>query len=237
MNALLSAILAVHIAGGLAAVMSGFAAVGARKGGRVHKLAGMGFFVAMLVLGVTASILEPFRQSGPGSPLVGVLVCYFVLTSWVTARRHDGRAGWFEMVAAAAALGTGGLMLVTASTGGATPTPVGLGPVFAIGSLCLYAGLLDLAVVLRRKLTPVQRLSRHLWRMCCAFFIASGSFFLGQQDVLPAAVRGSPLLFVLGFAPLAIMLFWLVRIRFWKLLARHGGRLKELPGSAAPQQA
>ena len=37
--------------------------------------------------------------------------------------------------------------------------------------------------------------------MCFAFFIATGSFFLGQQDVLPAAVRGSPILFVLAFAP------------------------------------
>ena len=52
--------------------------------------------------------------------------------------------------------------------------------------------------------------------MCFAFFIATGSFFLGQQDVLPAAVRGSPILFVLAFAPFAVMLFWLVRLRFAK---------------------
>jgi hypothetical protein len=61
--------------------------------------------------------------------------------------------------------------------------------------------------------------------MCCAFFIATGSFFLGQQDVLPSAVRGSPILFVLAFAPFVLMLFWLVRLRF----ARKVGRLALRP--------
>ena len=56
--------------------------------------------------------------------------------------------------------------------------------------------------------------------MCFAFFIATGSFFLGQQDVLPEAVRGSPLLFVPAFAPFGLMAFWLVRVRFPKAVAR-----------------
>jgi hypothetical protein len=65
----------------------------------------------------------------------------------------------------------------------------------------------------------VARISRHLWRMCFAFFIATGSFFLGQQDVLPEAVRGSPILFVLAFAPIALMLFWFVRVRFSTMIS------------------
>ena len=35
--------------------------------------------------GITASLLEPFRTP-PGSPVGGIMVCYFVLTSWVAAR-------------------------------------------------------------------------------------------------------------------------------------------------------
>ena len=35
--------------------------------------------------------------------------------------------------------------------------------------------------------------------MCFAFFIATGSFFLGQQDVLPKAMRGSPIAIDLAF--------------------------------------
>ena len=68
--------------------------------------------------------------------------------------------------------------------------------------------------------------------MCVAFFIATGSFFIGQQDILPAAVRGSPWLFLLGFAPFALMAFWLVRLRFAKALARLTQRLTVAPSTA-----
>ena len=207
----------VHIAGGLIALVAGTAAIAGRKGGALHASAGTWFCAAMLVLGVTAAILEPFRQPVPGSPVGGIMVCYFVLTAWMTARRRGGQAGWIEKIACAAAFGLAALMAWGGFTG--ATTPAGPGPVFALAGVCLLAGLLDLNSILR-KLSPVQRISRHLWRMCFAFFIATGSFFLGQQDVLPRAVRGSLILFVLAFAPFAVMAFWLVRIRFGKALAR-----------------
>lgn len=207
----------IHIAGGSLALLSGAVAVTVRKGSRFHARAGTWFFVSMLVLGVTASILEPFR-SPPGSPIGGIMVCYFVVTSWVTARRRDGTTGTFEIVACAAALGIAALMAWGGLTG--ATTPAGVGPVFALAGVCLLAGLLDLNAILRARLSAAQRISRHLWRMCFAFFIATGSFFLGQQDALPEVVRGSPILFVLAFAPFAAMAFWLVRLRLGKRLGR-----------------
>lgn len=212
----MKAILIPHIAAGVIAVFSGFLAVTVRKGGRVHVLAGTWFFGSMLVLGVTASILEPFRTPQPGSPIGGMIVCYFVATSWVTARRRDGRPGWFEKLACAAVLALATLVIIGGLTG-ATQRP---GVALAVGATCLLAGLLDLNFILRGQLSGAQRIARHLWRMCCAFFIATGSFFLGQQNVLPEAVRGSPLLWVLAFAPFAFMLFWLIRMRFAKAWAR-----------------
>src|SRR2546422_296526 len=80
-------------------------------------------------------------------------------------------------------------------------------------------GLADLRFIIRGTLSPTQRISRHLWRMCFAFFVATGSFFLGQQKVMPHAVRGSPILFVLAFSPFALMLFWLVWVRFSKMIS------------------
>src|SRR3954454_4525926 len=216
---MLKALLALHIAARISGILLGTAAVAVRKGGQLHAKAGTGFLVSMLTLGIAASILEPFRTPRPGSPLVGVFVCYFVLTSWVAARRRDGTAGWFERAAAVVALGAGVLML-WGGLGGSTPPPAGRGPVFFLAGLCLLAGSLDLRVVLRGRLTAGERIRRHLWRMCFAFFIATGSFFLGQQRVMPVAVRGSPILFVLAFAPFAGMLFWLVRLRFTKAVAR-----------------
>jgi hypothetical protein len=209
----MNVVMAIHIGAGLLALPSGTVAVAARKGGGLHARAGTLFFASMLVLGVTASLLEPFR-SPPGSPISGVIVCYFVATSWVAARRRDGTTGRFEIIACAAALGLAALMVWGGFTG--ATTPAGPGPVFALGGLCLLAGLLDLNAILRAKLTPAQRIARHLWRMCFAFFIATGSFFLGQQDVMPQAVRGSPVLFALAFAPFAVMAFWLVRVRLAK---------------------
>jgi len=198
-----------HIAAGIAAVLLGAVAVAVRKGGRVHMKAGTWFVVAMLVLGVTAAILEPFRPV-PGSPINGVLPCYFVATSWAAVHRRDGTTGTFEIIACAVVLILAALLLWGGLTGGTTPA--GPGPVFALAGVCLLADLLDLRAILR-KLSPAQRIARHLWRMCFAFFIATGSFFLGQQKVMPVAVRGSPVLFVLAFAPFAVMLFWLV-LRF-----------------------
>jgi hypothetical protein len=200
------------------ALVSGAIAAAMRKGGTGHGRAGSWFVGAMLVLGITAAILEPLRPV-PGSPLGGILVCYFVLTAWVAARRRDGGTGLFEKIACVLALG-GGAVIMWAGFAGEATTPAGRGPIFVFGTVCLLAGLLDLNAILRRKLTPAQRLSRHVWRMCVAFFIATGSFFLGQQDVMPEAVRGSLWLFVPAFAPFALMLFWLVRLRFAKAIAR-----------------
>ena len=223
---MLTSLLWVHIAAGIAAVLVGTIAVVARKGGRLHTRSGTWFAVAMIVLGVTAAVLEPFRKHEPGSPLVGLVVCYFVATSWVAARRRDGSTGKFEVAACLTALATAALIAWDGFAGAGASTPAGQGPVFGMAALLLLAGLLDLNAILRTNLSAAQRLSRHLWRMCFAFFIATGSFFIGQQDILPAAVRGSPILFVLGLAPLAIMALWLIRLRFAKALAKLTASLR-----------
>ena len=221
------AIMGIHIASGLLALPAGAIAAGARKGGQLHARAGTLFVAAMLTLGVTAEVLDPFRTTTQRTPLVGVFVCYFVLTSWVTARRRDGRTGWFETGAAIVAIGFAAAVAWGAING--STSPAGRGPVFVLAGLCLLAGLGDLNAALRGRLTAAQRIRRHLWRMCFAFFIATGSFFIGQQDILPAAVRGSPWLFVLGFAPFALMAFWMIRLRFAKALARLTLRIPTPP--------
>jgi hypothetical protein len=229
---MLTAILWIHIAAGVASILLGAIAVSARKGGWLHAQAGTGFFGAMLSLGVTASILEPFRTPQPGSPLVGMFVCYFILTSWVAARRRHGTTGWFEVAACVAALSFAATILWGALTGGST-TPAGQGPLFIFAALFLLAGLLDLRVVLRKRLSAGERIRRHLWRMCFALFVATGSFFLGQQQVMPAEVRGSPILFILAFAPFAVMVFWLVRLRFAKAIARLRLQTEVVPAAEA----
>jgi hypothetical protein len=221
----------IHIAGGLVALLCGTVAVAARKGDSMHVSAGTWFCVAMLVLGVTASILAPFK-SPPDSPIGGIMVCYFVATAWMTARRRSGTPGRFERFACAIGLAMAAAIIGAGFKAALAPVgdsgPPGPGALFVLGGICLLAGLSDLRFILRGRLSATQRISRHLWRMCFAFFVATGSFFLGQQDVLPLAVRGSPILVFLALAPIALMLLWLVRVRFSTTISR----LKPLEAAA-----
>jgi hypothetical protein len=137
----------------------------------------------------------------------------------MTVRRPPGSIGWFEIgalmfVLVAAAFSLMGLVRI--ANGGKTDNgvPVAAPIVFALIAV-LTAGL-DLRVVLGGGVAGAARIARHLWRMCAGLFIASGSFFIGQQQVMPTFVQGSPVLLLLGFAPLPLLLFWLARVRLSK---------------------
>lgn len=214
----MNAIMAAHIAGGSVALVAGTLAFTFRKGGRVHVLAGRTFVVGMLVLGLTAAILGPMQaEPDEGMEFAGVYVAYLVLTAWWTVRDRASRAGALEAIAAVVALGCAALFVGHGvDVLGTNPSGMERSKAYASifnGAIMLFAGIGDVACLLRRTLTRTQRLSRHLWRMCIAMFVATGSFFLGQQDVMPAIVRGSPALTLLAFAPFALLLFWLVRVR------------------------
>jgi hypothetical protein len=90
----------------------------------------------------------------------------------------------------------------------------------------------DLRLLLRRGIAGRARLARHLWRMCAALFIAAGSLFLGQQQVFPASLRGSPWLFVPELAILALLLFWLCRVFF--SASDKQQRLRSATGGSPP---
>ena len=100
---------------------------------------------------------------------------------------------------------------------------------FAFGSIALVGAVGDLQL-LRLKVIPAKtRMTRHLWRLSVALFIASASFFLGQQKTFPAALRGLPVWYVPPLLVLGSMLFWLIRLR------RTGSRAARLPIRAAKE--
>ena len=84
-----------------------------------------------------------------------------------------------------------------------------------VNALLLLAAAAGDARVLRRGFFPTgsQRLARHLWRMCYATFSATGSFFLGQAQVIPEPLRITPALWVLALLPLGFLFYWLWRVR------------------------
>jgi hypothetical protein len=63
------------------------------------------------------------------------------------------------------------------------------------------------------------RITRHLWRMSFALWIASASFFLGQAHKFFPVPLQSPLIIATPLiVPLAIMFYWLWRVRVDKAL-------------------
>ncbi len=105
-----------------------------------------------------------------------------------------------------------GLEAAKSPTGSIGGVPAGMS--FFLGSVALLAAAGDIRMLLRGGIYGTSRIVRHLWRMCFALFVATGSFFIGQQRVFPLWLRGSKLLFILGVLPLPLLIFWLFRVLF-----------------------
>jgi len=212
----MSPILILHAGAGTIAMLSGLVALSVAKGARLHQIFGTVFFAAMLTMSAMGIWLAiPLQQWG--NVIGGAFAFYLVATAWMTVRRRPGTAGIFEVVAMLAAFTGAAVILYFGFKVVANPKAVaGNGPVaayFVLAAIFALCGVLDLKVILGGGISGKPRIARHLWRMCVALTVATGSFFLGQQKFLPQSWHGSPWLFVPVFAPLLLMAFWLVRIR------------------------
>ncbi|HWA88501.1 MAG TPA: DUF2306 domain-containing protein [Rhizomicrobium sp.] len=211
----------LHIAAGCLAILTGYTAVLAAKGGTLHRRAGTVFVGAMLTMASVAvylavSLLGQLPGQVP-NVAAGSLAFYLVLSAWLTVKRPAGTVGAFERVSflipltLSALFAFWGLKAQHGKHGFDGYAPVFF---FVFGGISLFLAALDLRVLAKGGLEGTARIARHLWRMCFAFFFAAGSFFLGQQKVMPLWMHGSKVLLALGLAPLGFMLFWLVRARF-----------------------
>lgn len=204
-----AALLFLHIAGASVALVSGAVALIVRKGDRLHRAAGNVFFVSMLVMAGVAGGVSPFvLEIVPTNMVASVFALYLVATGWATVRRREGTVGRFETGAFLFAMG---MVVAGVVFGRVTGDPT----LYAFAAVAALAAVSDFTVLRRRGLSGVPRIARHLWRMCAALFVATGSFFFGQADEIPAVLRG-PVTTVLGLAPLGLMLFWLIRVRIGK---------------------
>jgi hypothetical protein len=206
----------IHIFAAILGLATGAAAMALRKGEHGHRTAGSVFFVAMLTMsgvGAVLALLLPDR----GSVLGGSVTFYLVVTGWAAVRRPAGSLSRFDTGAAYGALMIAALGLVFGcqallSADGkldGQPAP----PYFVFTALPAFAGVLDLRMIRRGGVSGTARIVRHLWRLCTAMLIATFSFFLGKQQHFPEFLRGSPVLFVPEALVLAVMIYWLIRLR------------------------
>src|SRR5215471_9159168 len=210
-------LLVLHITGGIIGLLSGGAAMSFRKGSYWHCIAGNVFVISMLTMGACGSYLALLKHQ-TNNVFGGLLTFYLVTTGWLTGRRNERGTGLFDWGALLMALAIGTILLTlgirVARSPAEPPDGVPVGMYFFLGSVPLLAAAGDIRMLVRGGISGTQRLARHLWRMCFGLFIASGSFFLGQQRVIPAAIRKQYLLFPLAILPLLLLIFWQVRVRF-----------------------
>ena len=220
---LFAVVLAAHVAVGTLTSITGFIALLSRKGAWLHRKAGAFWVAAMLVLALSVATLGVMIAQ-PGNIVAAILTAYLAGSAWLAVRRPPNAIGRAEramvvmpLIVAALSI-AGAVAILTAPGGPPADLPPGERPPIGltVGAIALLAAGCDLRVILKGGLSGAARIARHIWRMCLALFIATGSF--GAQ--IPVMLRridvdSPPLPVVFGPAILVLMLlaFWMVRVR------------------------
>jgi len=223
-----TALLAVHILAGGTSLVSGYTALYTRKGGSVHRRAGLIFVYAMLTMATCGLTLAVVWDRGASINVpAALLTVYLVTTSLTTVRplADDTTAKRLHVVGLLVAVGIVATMVMfgaeSIANGGkrqGIPTfPFVLFAVIAALGVIGDARLLRTGTALR----GAARLTRHLWRMTFALFIAAMSFFFGQAKVIPQPLRIPALLALPILAVLVTLLYWLWRVRVGPVFSRN----------------
>jgi uncharacterized membrane protein len=209
----------IHIAAGLAAIVFGFVALHARKGRPVHVAAGRVFVIAMATMTVSAVSIAAFVNANPGNILAGSMTFYLVATGWLAVRPDPPRLAHVALAALGFGAGAYGLFIASVAYQAPGRVIAGIPAVVTLvfGVVVLLAASGDLRLLRRGRIVGPARLLRHLWRMGFALWIATASFFLGQADEFPAAVRDSGVLAVPVLVVTGTFLFWGVR-QSWRVV-------------------
>lgn len=213
-------VLIIHIAVGTICLLSGFAALIFRKGSQQHRRAGKFFVISTVAAAVTAVYLAIFTPEKMISVIGGVIAFYLVITGWLTVARKPANSLLIDLglLVLPLAAGIGAINLGLVAAGNESGLKEGLPPgayYFWASTAAVCVGL-DIKVILNGGVSGKVRISRHIWRMCFALFIAEAAFVLGQQHVFPEMLRNTYLLVAPLLLVIIVMIFWLFRMRFSK---------------------
>lgn len=214
----------LHIGGGTIGLVSGTVTIFSPKGGYVHRRAGTVFFVSMLVMATFAIFLAVVTPGEIVNLIVGTLVFYLVATAWLTVWRKAGKIGTAEKIALfvivclCAPLSVLSIQLAVGSRPffkSALPLegPV-LVAIYIFTFVVAIAAVADARMVLAGGISGAPRIARHLWRMSVALTLATGSAFTnGLPRLMPGPFHSSNLLLLPQLVPLALLVFWMIRVR------------------------
>lgn len=207
----------LHILAGSLGLLFGYVALYATKGSTLHRRSGMLFVVVMLTTAVAGMVMATVRDVAPAVNIpAALLTAYLVVTALTTIRPPVAGSRWLDLGAMLVALAVGLASLTfgfEALANGGKRNGMPAFPFFMFGVVGVLASVLDFRMIRSGRLHGPPRLARHLWRMCFALFIAALSFFLGQSDEFPKALRTPALLAFPVLAVLLTMFYWLWRVR------------------------
>lgn len=206
------ALIPVHVVAGTIAILCGLTALYVRKGGPVHRRSGTVFAGAMLVMALTGAVIAVGRPGAAMNVPAGLVTAYLVTTALATVRPRSDGVRRLDRAAMIAAFVLGAGSLAAAAAQGARGNAGFAFPLLMFAGVALGAGAGDLRMIRADGLQGSDRLRRHLWRMCTALFIATGSFFLGPVRRIPEPLR-IPALRLIPLIVLVTMAFWLWRLR------------------------
>ena len=214
----------VHVGGGTIGLVSGTVAAFARKGGRLHRVAGNLFFASMLVVAAFAAYLGVVVPDQVNI-FIAIFTAYLVATAWLTVRRKEGSIGLAEKFALFVALilcapfAILSFQLATGLPPFLKSTVAFKGPVliaiYSFTAVLAIAVIGDAKVVLAGGIAGAPRIARHLWRMCLGLTLAAGSAFTnGLPRLLPGPMHVTTVFFLPQLVPLGLLIFWMIRVRF-----------------------
>lgn len=224
----------IHIVAGFLALLSGFVALYSTKGSTLHRQGGRVFVIAMLVMTSLGALLASWNHD-PGSKIsvfAGLFTYYLVCTSLLTVQRPLAEVRPLAIGLMLMAVMVGlyaislGLQASDSPNGRFDGTPAGA--YFVVSALPLLCALLDARLLIAGSIQGRHRLARHLWRMGFAMFVATGSFFLGQADMFPTAIRKSGVLTIPVLLVIGMIVFCLVKLAVQGVRARR--RAQPRPG-------
>ena len=210
------ALLAFHVAMGVIALAAGLVAIAARKGGKLHRVAGLVFACTMIANGLSADGIAVYQGESIGA---GLLTVYLVFTAFTALRPLPLLGRTVDVGLMLLALAFAAASYVDGFTALGKPgnqlDGVPAGMLFFLATVVLLAAAGDLRMILAGGVHGTRRIARHLWRMCFGLFIASGSFAaqLVMMKFMPPALRSFPVILLLGGGPLVVLLYWMWRVR------------------------
>ncbi|MBQ4848305.1 DUF2306 domain-containing protein [Pseudoalteromonas sp. MMG005] len=208
----MSPMMLIHIITGSIAVLSGVAALALKKGKKPHRNAGKIFVVSMTLMALTGGYIAYIKPMMI-TLIAGLFTLHLVLSAFLIVKSPPHAIKPLDYMLPFA---SAGLCVASAYFGyNALTSPIGHvdgfshEPYFFFALLSLVALIGDIKLVINKGISNTQRMTRHIWRMSFALYIAIGSFFGQGAQALPDMITQTFLMHIPESLILLIMCFWL----------------------------